>query len=202
MAKPFSEACERNQPYLLEVLRRWFADRRRVLEIGSGTGQHAVHFGAGLPHLVWQTSDRAQNHAGIVAWLEEAGLPNVLPPLELDANARVWPAIDCDAVFTANTLHIMSWPEVERLFAHLGRLLTPGGVLAVYGPFNYGGRYTSESNARFDAHLHLQDPAMGIRDFEAVDALARGLGLTPAGDCAMPANNRTLVWRRTGTGIV
>ena len=202
MAKRHSEACERNQGPILDVLRRWFADRRRVLEIGSGTGQHAVHFGAHLPHLTWQTGDLARHHPGILAWLAEARLANVLPPLALDANAPAWPAIECDAVFTANTLHIMSWPAVEGLFGHLDRLLPAGGVLAVYGPFNSGGRYTAHSNARFDAHLQLQDPAMGIRDFEAVDALARGLGLELAEDCAMPANNRTLVWRRTRAGVV
>jgi cyclopropane fatty-acyl-phospholipid synthase-like methyltransferase len=195
--KPFAESCAQNRDPILAVLREVFADRRRVLEIGSGTGQHAVYFGAGLPHLVWQTADVPQHHAGIMAWLDEAALPNVLPPLALDVNQMAWRHGRYDAVFSANTLHIMSWPEVERFFAGVGDVLETGGVLAVYGPFNADGAFTSESNARFDAWLKARDPASGVRDFEAVDALARAQGLTLRRDIAMPANNRTLVWRRT-----
>jgi cyclopropane fatty-acyl-phospholipid synthase-like methyltransferase len=167
-----------------------------VLEIGSGTGQHAVYFAPELPHLVWQTADVAQHHAGIRVWLEEAALPNVLPPLALDVNQPDWPVERYDAVFSANTLHIMGWPEVEKFFAGVGAVLEPGGVLAVYGPFNYNGAFTSDSNARFDAWLKSRDPASGVRDFEAVDALARAQGLVLQQDVAMPSNNRTLVWQR------
>ncbi|MBW8306215.1 MAG: DUF938 domain-containing protein [Thiobacillus sp.] len=194
--KPFSESCVQNRDPILAVLRELFADRRHVLEIGSGTGQHAVYFAPELPHLVWQTADVPQHHAGIQAWLADAALPNVLPPLALDANDTAWHGGRYDAVFSANTLHIMSWPEVELFFAGVGEVLEPGGVLAVYGPFNYKGAFTSESNARFDAWLKTRDPASGVRDFEAVDALARARGLVLLQDIAMPANNRMLVWRR------
>ncbi|OJW99907.1 DUF938 domain-containing protein [Thiobacillus sp. 65-1402] len=196
--KPFAESCVQNRDPILAVLREIFADRRSVLEIGSGTGQHAVYFGAELPHLVWQTADVPQQHPGIRQWLDEAALPNVLPPIALDVSQTAWRNGRYDAVFSANTLHIMGWPEVERFFEGIGDVFEAGGVLAVYGPFNYNGAFTSESNARFDAWLKARDPASGVRDFEAVDALARAQGLVLQRDIAMPANNRTLVWRRTG----
>lgn len=196
--KPYSESCEQNREPILTVLRAAFADRHRVLEIGSGTGQHAVYFGAELPHLVWQTADVRAHHPGIHAWLDEAALPSVLPPLELDVNQTHWHSGRYDAVFSANTLHIMGWSEVVRFFKGVGEVLEPGGVLVVYGPFNYNGQFTSESNARFDAWLKARDPASGVRDFEAVDALARAQGLVLQHDVAMPANNRSLVWQRIG----
>ncbi len=193
--KPFAAACERNRDPILEVLRTHFADRRRVLEIGSGTGQHAVHFAAALPSLRWQTSDLPENLPGIRLWLDEARLPNLPPPLPLDV-CGTWPGAGYDAVFSANTLHIMSWEEVRRLFASIDQVLEDDAVLAIYGPFNYDGRFTSESNRAFDASLKARAPHMGIRDFEAVDGLARAIGFTLAEDRAMPANNRTVVWRR------
>ena len=195
--KPFSESCVQNREPIMAVLRELFADRSHVLEVGSGTGQHAVYFGAELTHLLWQTADVPPHHAGIRLWLAEAGLANVLPPLALDVNQTNWCSDRYDAVFSANTLHIMSWPEVEKFFGGVGEVLESGGILAVYGPFNYNGAFTSESNARFDAWLKARDPASGVRDFEAVDALARAQGLHLQQDIAMPANNRTLVWRRT-----
>ena len=195
--KPFSESCVQNREPILAVLRELFADRSHVLEVGSGTGQHAVYFGAELPHLRWQTADVPQHHAGIRLWLAKAGLANVLPPLALDVNQTDWRSGRYDAVFSANTLHIMSWPEVEKFFEGVSEILKSGGILAVYGPFNYNGAFTSESNARFDAWLKARDPASGVRDFEAVDALARAQGLHLQQDIAMPANNRTLVWRKT-----
>ncbi len=194
--KPFSESCVQNRAPILAVLRDVFADRSHVLEIGSGTGQHAVDFGAELPHLRWQTADVPHYHPGIHAWLDEAALPNVLPPIALDVNQTAWRSGRYDAVFSANTLHIMSWPEVEQFFEGVGTVLAPGGVLTVYGPFNYHGAYTSESNARFDAWLKTRDPASGVRDFEAIETLARAQGLVLQQDVAMPANNRTLVWRK------
>lgn len=193
--KPHSAACDRNRDPILAVLREHFADRKRVLEIGSGTGQHAVHFAAALPHLVWQTSDLPAQHPGIRAWLDEAALPNTPPPLELDVKGA-WPAVRYDAVFTANTLHIMGWPEVETLFARLPEVMASDFKLAIYGPFNYGGQFTSPSNAQFEQTLKEWGPHMGIRDFEAVDALARRAGLALLEDRAMPANNRCLVWAR------
>lgn len=194
-AKPYSDACERNREPILEVLRDHFADRRLVLEVGSGTGQHAVHFAAALPHLTWQTSDLAPSLPGIRLWLEESALPNVPPPIVLDATGP-WPNTRFDAVFTANTLHIMSWPDVCALFASLPTVLAADAALAVYGPFNYNGRFTSPSNASFDEWLKQRSPHSGIRDFAAVDGLARSIGFALVEDRPMPANNRTLVWRR------
>lgn len=170
-----------------------------MLEIGSGTGQHAVYFAAEFPQLVWQTSDRDENHEGIRQWLSDAALPNVKAPLSLDV-AGEWPTGKFDAVYSANTLHIMSWPEVEQFFAKLPRVLTNDGVLAIYGPFNYGGRFTSDSNAAFDAALRAAVPHRGIRDFEAVDRLAQAAGLHLLKDHATPANNRCLVWQRDVIG--
>lgn len=194
--KPYAESSAQNRAPIQAVLEEVFADRRRVLEIASGTGQHAVYFGAALPHLSWQTSELAVNHPGIQAWLDEAGLANVLPPVALDVNDPVWPVGGFDAVFNANTVHIVSWPAVERMFAGIGRVLELGGLLCLYGPFNYGGRYTAESNARFDAWLKNRDPASGVRDFEAVNTLAEAQGLVLFKDFDMPSDNHTLVWRR------
>jgi cyclopropane fatty-acyl-phospholipid synthase-like methyltransferase len=195
MEKPYSEACARNRGPLLEVLKVAFATCNHVLEVGSGSGQHAVHFAAGLPHIQWQTSELAPLHAGIHAWLADAQLPNLRPPLMLDV-AGVWPDVTVDGIFTANTLHIMSWPHVEKFFAGVAKVLTTGGVLAVYGPLNYGGAFTSESNAQFDQWLKARDPVSGVRDFEVLCTLAARAGLALEDDHAMPANNRTLVWRR------
>jgi hypothetical protein len=183
--KPFSEASERNRDPILAVLQRVFKDRKKVLEIGSGTGQHAAYFSAALPHLLWQASDVAENLSGIRQW--------GVQPIELDV-AGEWPEIGADAAFSANTAHIMSWPQVERMFAGIGRLGV--NVFCLYGPFNYGGRHTSESNARFDAMLRGRDPASGLRDFEAMLALAATNGMALAEDNAMPANNRLLVFAR------
>ncbi len=194
--KPYSESCEQNREPILAILREVFADRRHVLEIGSGTGQHAVYFGPALTHLNWQTADVLQYHAGIAAWLNEASLPNVMPPLELDVNQSAWHMGRYDAVFSANTLHIMSALEVAKFFIGVGQVLLPGGVLVVYGPFNYNGQFTSESNARFDQWLKARDPASGVRDFETVDALAQEQGLSLQQDYTMPANNRILVWAK------
>lgn len=202
--KPFSPAAERNRGPILAVLQQQLAalgppatPPRRLLEIGSGTGQHAVHMAAALPHWVWQCSELAEQLPGLQAWLDEAGLPNTPAPWALDVAAGL-PAAPHDAVFTANTLHIMGWPEVMRLFAELPRVLAPGGRLLVYGPFNRDGRFTSEGNAAFDAALRQADPRRGLRDVEAVDALARAAGLQAVDDLTMPANNRCLVWRRPG----
>jgi SAM-dependent methyltransferase len=191
--KPFSESCERNKVPILGILREVFSQHSRILEIGSGTGQHAVHFGAALPHLTWQTSDLPANHAGIRAWLRDAALPNVLAPLALDVSGP-WPDDTYEGVFTANTLHIVSWELAQKLIAGAGRLLRKDGRLALYGPFNYAGRFTSESNARFDDWLKSRDPLSGIRDFEAVVASAVNNGLYLEADHAMPANNRLLVF--------
>ncbi len=193
--KPFSAACERNRGPLLEVLRGALAGCNSVLEIGSGSGQHAVHFAAHLPQLIWQISELPANHAGIRAWLDEAQLPNLPPPLALDL-AGPWPRGPFDAVFTANTLHIVAWPLVENFFAGAAAVLPAGGVLAVYGPFNYGGCYSADSNAQFDLWVKANFPGGGIRDFERVCAVAATNHFAFERDIAMPANNRTLLWRR------
>ena len=198
-AKPHSPASERNRDPILGVLQPFFADRLRVLEIGSGTGQHAVHFARALPWLRWQATDRDGNLPGIRAWLDEAALPNTPPAIELDVTCA-WPRATYDAVFSANTLHIMSWAEVETMFAALPGATTADAKLAIYGPFNVGGRFTSDSNAAFDASLKAQSPAMGIRDVAAVDALARAAGFELVDDVPMPANNRMRLWHRGAPG--
>jgi cyclopropane fatty-acyl-phospholipid synthase-like methyltransferase len=193
--KPFAESCEENKRPILAVLERLFAGVERVLEIGSGTGQHAVWFAQAMPHLFWQTSDREENHPGIRAWLEEADLPNTGLPLDLDVTG-VWPGQRFDGVFSANTAHIMSWTQVERLFQGVGRVLEPGGCFALYGPFNFDGRYTSDSNRRFDQWLKSRDPLSGIRNFEDLNQLAVEQGLSFRENIEMPVNNRILVWVR------
>lgn len=196
MEKPHAPSCDRNRDPILDVLRDHFMDRRKVLEIGSGTGQHAVYFATALPQLTWQASDRSENLPGIRVWLQEAALPNTPDPLELDVSGT-WPAQRFDAVFSANCLHIMSWEAVERLFAGLPSIMADDFKLMIYGPFNYGGQFTSESNAAFEVWLKERGAHQGIRDFEAVDGLARSIGLVLVEDRAMPANNRCLVWQRT-----
>jgi len=195
--KPYAESCEINKHPILEVLRDVFADRKQVLELASGTGQHAVHFGSALPHLTWQTSELTENLSGIQAWLDEAQLPNILPPLHIDANDALWPVARVDAIFNANTVHILSWPEVVKLFAGIGRVLDQGGLLCLYGPFIYDGTFTTESNARFDVWLKSRHPLSGVRDFEALNALAEEQGMELLKEFEMPINNRALLWKRT-----
>jgi len=194
MHRPHSEACERNKAPILAQLRGVLADAATVLEIGSGTGQHATHFAAALPQLLWQCSDVEDNLPALRLAIEQAALGNLPPPLVLEVS-RPWPAGRYDAVFSANTLHIMGWDDVCALFAALPQALRPQGLLIVYGPFNVGGAFTSESNRQFDAALRAADARRGIRDFEAVDALAQAAGLQLLADVAMPANNRLLTWR-------
>ncbi|MCU7812754.1 MAG: DUF938 domain-containing protein [Candidatus Thiodiazotropha sp. (ex Notomyrtea botanica)] len=193
--KPFAESSEENKAPILKVLQRLFANTHSVLEIGSGTGQHAVHFASAMPYLNWQTSDVTDNHPGIQAWLDEANLPNLHYPLALDVKEE-WPDETYDGIFTANTMHIMSWHEVERCFEGAGQVLSSGGCFALYGPFNYGGHYSSESNWRFDGWLHARDPLSGIRDFDDLQALAELNGMVFSEDIEMPVNNRILVWRK------
>lgn len=192
----FSEACERNKDPILSSLREHFAAIGYVLEIGSGTGQHAVYFGEHLPYLVWQASDLPENLAGISQRLNQVSPANVLTPIALNVEDDPWPVDSTEAIFSANSLHIMSWEQVEHFFRGVGTVLNPGGPLCIYGPFRYGNLYTSDSNAAFDRHLKARDPLSGIRDFEAVDRLATAQGLQLVADYVMPANNQMLVWRR------
>ncbi len=191
-----STAAERNKEPILRILRTAFAGRQCVLEIGSGTGQHATYFAAGLPQLSWQPSDTGEHLAELARRVAAAALPNLRPVIELDVRRRPWSSSRCDAVFTANTLHIMSSEAVGDFFAGLEGVLQLPAVLCIYGPFRYRGNYTSNSNAAFDAYLRARDPLSGIRDFEAIEALATAAGLTLAADYAMPANNQLLVWHK------
>jgi len=194
--RPYAESCDQNREPILEILRPLLRDVRSVLEIGSGTGQHAVYFSAHLPHLTWQTSDLIENHAGINLWLDNEGSANALRPLVLDVRTGPWPERQYGTVFSANTVHIMGWESVDALFAGVGGVLESGGLFILYGPFNYGGHYTSESNARFDEWLKARNPHSAIRNFEDLDALAKKAGLVLHADIEMPVNNRTLVWRK------
>jgi hypothetical protein len=194
MNKPFSQACENNKDPILSVLKRVFEHPCEILEIGSGTGQHAVHFATHLPHVSWQPSDQAIHLAGINSWVEEANLQNIRTPLELDVNHQPWPVTDIEAVFTANTLHIMSWENVQVLIRSLSEHMRPSAKFCCYGPFNVGGTYTSDSNARFDIWLKEQNPLSAIRDLEALVSLANDARINLLEDIAMPANNKLLIW--------
>ena len=194
MIKPYSAACDNNRQPILEIIEILFANCKEILEIGSGTGQHAAYFAQKLPHLIWRSSDLQENHAGIELWLNEAHLPNTPPPLKLDVTQAHWPELNADAVFCANTIHIIGWDSVKAMIAGVGKLLPNNGLLVLYGPFNYNNAYTSESNARFDIWLKQRDPESGIRNFEDVEKLANEADLYIQHDYAMPANNRLICW--------
>jgi len=194
MEKPFSQSSENNKDYILNVLKEAFQDTNSVLEIGSGTGQHAVHFARNLPHLNWQPSDIEINLPGIGLWLYESELPNIKEPVLLDVNKLPWEVGKFEGLFTANTLHIIAKAEIENLFQGIAQVLKDHGTLCIYGPFNYDGEYTSPSNERFDGWLYRQNPKSAIRDFEWVNSLAENVGLVLTQDHEMPANNRLLEW--------
>ncbi|MGD8207527.1 MAG: DUF938 domain-containing protein [Thiohalocapsa sp.] len=193
--KPFAAACEENKGPILAVLEGLFRNVTSVLEIGSGTGQHAVHFAAALPHLTWQCSDVAAYLPGIRAWLTDAASTNLPEPLLLDVDG-VWPSGTYDAAFSANTAHIMSLPQIERLFSGVGRLLPPRGPFALYGPFSDGGHHNSPSNEAFDRMLRRRDPRSGVRDLDDLRRFAAEADLVLEEDVTMPVNNRILIWRR------
>ena len=195
MTLPHSDACDRNKDPILAILRKSFVDCTHVLEIGSGTGQHCVYFATAMPGIVWQPSEVAEAMPALRKRIFNEGPSNLRAPVVINVTGTPWDVRKVDGIFTANTLHILHWPEVEALFAGLPAVAKPGAVLAVYGPFRYGGRYTSESNESFDKMLRARDPGSGIRDFEAVDALARAAGFTLVADHPMPANNQTIVWK-------
>jgi cyclopropane fatty-acyl-phospholipid synthase-like methyltransferase len=197
ISKPFAPACERNQQPIAEILKPVFQSVNQVLEIGSGTGQHAVYFAGEMPWLQWQPSDVEENIAGIQAWVNDAALPNLSSPLVLDVNDDHWPENRFDALFTANSLHIMSWNSVRNFMQNAAQRLDLNGYLATYGPFNYGGNYTSASNAQFDQWLKQQSQQSAIRNFEDMAELAAQHALELYQDYAMPANNRLLLWKKT-----
>ncbi|AHE99121.1 methylase [Thioalkalivibrio paradoxus ARh 1] len=196
MQRPFAESAEQNKGPILEVLREWFGAPGNVLEIGSGTGQHAVHFAAALPHLEWQPSDVAAHLGGIEAWRAAAGLANLRPARALDVATGPWPDEVFDYAYTANTAHIMHWREVLAMLAGVAQVLRGGGVFAMYGPFSVDGRQTAASNAAFDAALRRSDPGMGVRDLADLRNAAQRCELELVGQVAMPVNNLTLIWRR------
>ena len=200
MSKPFSQACENNKQFILALIRTEFAAGQCVLEIGTGTAQHIIHFAAALPEVHWQPSDVPGNLATVLAGLTGNTLANIRAPLALDVSQPVWPLARVDAIFTANTLHIMPYAHVELFFQGVQRLLRPGGKLCVYGPFKYQGEFTSASNARFDEWLKERNPLSGVRDFEQVAAWASAAGLRLSADHAMPANNQLLVWAMAHAG--
>jgi SAM-dependent methyltransferase len=195
---PCSEACERNKRPILELLRTILPGALRVLEIGSGTGQHAVHFATQMQQLEWQPTEVPDLLEPLARRIAHEGPANLRAPLSLDVSTATTDLGRWDAVFTANTLHIMPLQAVVKLF-ELAAAALPGAdaSLIVYGPFRYRGAFTTESNARFDAQLRARNPASGLRDQEYVDALARGHGFVLDADHAMPANNQLLVWRRS-----
>ncbi|WP_281647057.1 DUF938 domain-containing protein [Parendozoicomonas sp. Alg238-R29] len=199
MDKPFSQACENNKEPILNVLKHHFDNASLVLEIGSGTGQHAVCFSQNLHHLTWQTSDLLENHQGIYRQIADCEQSNLRPPLELNVDNTPWPLTEFDGVFSANTAHIMSWQSVASMFQGIGQYLKSEGVFCLYGPFNYQGNFTSESNARFNDSLQQRAKHMSIRNFEAINQLARKNSMKLIEDNPMPANNRLLVWKKHHT---
>ncbi len=195
--KPFAESSEENKRPILRVLAERLSTARTVLEIGSGTGQHAVYFGEAMPMLIWQTSELPEMHAGIRLWLDEAGLGNVLNPIALDVEiASQWPDQQYDAVYSANTAHIMSADGVAAMFSGIGRILNRQGQFLLYGPFMYSGKHTAPSNEQFDHWLRIQAPHRGVRDLVWLKQLAKQSGMELSEDLEMPVNNRILVWRK------
>lgn len=191
--KPYSEACEQNKQVIFEVIQPYFAAYQSVLEIGSGTAQHAVFFARHMPQLAWQCSDVAENIAGIKLWLEEAQLPNLLEPLELDVDQKDWQVGKFDGVFSANTCHIMGVPQVEAMFFHIAQHLNQEGLFCCYGPFNDNG-FTSDSNRRFDAWLKARDENMGIREISLLEGIAQRHHICLLEQIEMPVNNKILLW--------
>ncbi|OGT74087.1 MAG: hypothetical protein A3H44_13165 [Gammaproteobacteria bacterium RIFCSPLOWO2_02_FULL_57_10] len=193
---PFSQSCENNKDPILDVLIRHFTLAGNVLEIAGGTGQHAEYFATHLPFLQWQSSDIPENFASLNLRIAAADLINLPLAIALDVTQSDWGVEEIDYVFSANSLHIMPATAVVDFFSHMNDVLVPGGILCVYGPFKYGGEFTTSSNANFDVWLKNRNPLSGVRDFEAVNALAKSAGLTLLEDNAMPANNQLLVWQK------
>jgi cyclopropane fatty-acyl-phospholipid synthase-like methyltransferase len=193
--KQYSSSCVQNQAPIFKIIKPLLQDKRTVLEVGSGTGQHAVYFAEKMPHLNWQSSDQMQYLSSINAWIDEANLSNTAPAINLDVT-QAWPALEFDVIFSANTTHIMSWEMVVDFFQGVGKSLSENGLFILYGPFNYNAQYTSQSNANFDRWLKDRDAQSAIRDFEKLNTLAQQAGLILMNDYAMPANNRILVWQK------
>ncbi len=193
--KPYSESCDQNREPIQQVFEQFVDGRKTVLEIGSGTGQHAVYFSAQFADLLWQTSDLIENHPSIQAWIDDSGLNNVYSPIELDSRGD-WPDQQYDLLYSANTVHIMSSGAVEQLFKKITGCMHESSVFLLYGPFNYDGLYTSESNARFDLWLKQRDSSSSIKNFNWLKDIGHQSGIKCIHDFEMPANNRLLVWRK------
>jgi len=195
----FAPATQRNRDPILTVLRRVLPRSGTVLEIASGSGEHAVYFAEQLPGLTWQPSDPGEAaRASIAAWTERSGVRNVVAPRALDAAAEEWPIDRADAVVCINMVHIAPWEACTGLMRGAARVLPPGAPLVLYGPFRVGGEHTAPSNAAFDEDLRGRDARWGVRDLEAVVEEARSWGLGHVETVAMPANNLTVVFRRDG----
>ena len=193
MEKPFSPSCDRNQQFILDQLGDIIRPTdKKLLEIGSGTGQHAVFMATQLPQLTWQTSDLKLNHAGIEMWINDSKQKNIIKPIVYHAGKTDLPLVGADIVLTVNTLHIMSWQNVKVLIKQLGENLKNNTQIMIYGPFNYKGRFTSESNANFEIWLKQQNSHSGIRDFELIVELMLVENIKLVADIEMPANNRIL----------
>ena len=198
--KPFAPACERNWQPILEILTTYLMpdSSGTLLEVGSGTGQHAVYLAPLLPSWQWLPSDLPSQLAGIEQWRQSSTAENILAPQELDLSAS-WPDVSVDVVFTANTLHIISEALVENFVSGAASSLEEGGLLMIYGPFKYSGEFTSDSNAQFEQWLKNRDPLSGVRDFETVNALCHEQGLSLLADHKMPANNQMLIFKRVSS---
>jgi SAM-dependent methyltransferase len=194
MNRPFSESCLQNRDVILKIIAPYLKEAKRVLEIGSGTGQHAAYFAPLFSNLIWQTSDLSGNLPGIKSWIDSAEALNLPEPVEFDVNTN-WPDIKADLIYSANTLHIMDRSSVEKCLAGLPNILTDKGQLIIYGPFNYHNQYTSDSNRSFDVWLKRNNPQSGIKDFEWISELLHSSGLILEEDFEMPANNRILIFK-------
>ncbi|MEX0965346.1 MAG: DUF938 domain-containing protein [Pseudohongiellaceae bacterium] len=194
---PYSQASENNKPFILQLLKRHLADTDRVLELAGGTGQHAVHFAENLPQVHWQSSDIPSNVDSLNLRIAAARLPNLPPALAIDVNHLPWGCDRPSAIFSANSLHIMSADSVVNFFKGVGENLEAGGSLIIYGPFKYEGNFTTASNEGFDRWLKDRDPVSGIRDFEWLNELATNSSLHLIEDNAMPANNQLLIWQKS-----
>ena len=191
--RKFSQACEQNKEPILNILKQVFKNNKKILEIGSGTGQHAAYFSRHLPHIIWQPSDLKEYHSSIESWMEE-DITNIEKPIELDISQHPWPSVFVDGIFVANVFHIISWEVITHFFLGVGEILNKNGVVLIYGPFSYAGKHTSQSNEDFDRYLKQRDPLSGVRDIVDLDNLAQSVGLKLIEDYPMPVNNRCLVW--------
>tara|TARA_Y100001935_G_C17269334_1_gene490997 strand:- start:113 stop:709 length:597 start_codon:yes stop_codon:yes gene_type:complete len=192
----FSESCEQNKKPILSILKNYLYGKKHLLEIGSGTGQHAAYFASKFPSITWQTSDKAENHTGIKAWIDYSKLDNILPPMKLDVSKDAWPKNSYDIVFSANTAHIMSKENIHSMFTGISKVLLPENEFLLYGPFNIDGKYTADSNMEFDKALKIRDPGMGVRDIEWLEGIGAKNKIFLKDKINMPADNMILVWKQ------